>query len=58
MADPDKNSFLSTFRDEYIDPYPLTNFLGQAYDKITEMPPGQKAKYLRDWEICVPWWFT
>ena len=48
MADPNKNSFLSTFREEYIDPYPLTNFLGQGVDMLTSPTSGAKASYLRD----------
>ena len=48
MADPNKNSFLSTFREEYIDPYPLTNFLGQGVDMLTSPTSGAKASYLHN----------
>ena len=49
MADPNKNSFLSTFRDEYIDPYPLTADLFATFDKLSEYgQSGNKASYIRD----------
>ena len=49
MAEVNKNSSLfSTFREEYIDPYPLTNFLAQGVDMLTEPTRGERAKDIRE----------
>lgn len=49
MSEVNKNSSLfSTFREEYIDPYPLTNFLAQGVDMLTEPTRGEKATEIRE----------
>ena len=49
MAEVNKNSSLfSTFREEYIDPYPLTNFLAKGFDKLGEPTTGEKARDIRE----------